>query len=160
MKNNQKRRKHLYFILSAATMLVFIAAVLWVSNNRFNDPLNKYQEAYGYSLKDIDVHYIDRLYISNFQDPQEEYVVSVEGNIEGTLFDLNDYHDGIDEESMNLINLIHKSIISQDKEPLFEISDNVSYKSRMIINTLDHEDKMILVFNTENEEYYIVVVHI
>ena len=70
-------------------MLVFIAAVLWVSNNRFNDPLNKYQEAYGYSLKDIDVHYIDRLYISNFQDPQEEYVVSVEGNIEGTLFDLN-----------------------------------------------------------------------
>lgn len=144
----------------SAAILIFIAAVLWIFNNRFNDPLNEYSEAYGYTLKDVDIHYIDRLYISNFQDPQEEYVVTVEGNIEGTIFDLNDYHDGIDEESMNLINLIHKSIISQDKEPLFKIDDNASYKSGMIINTVDHEDKMILVFNTESEEYYIVVVHI
>ncbi|MBR0418198.1 MAG: hypothetical protein IJI66_03415 [Erysipelotrichaceae bacterium] len=122
--------------------------------------MNKYQEAYGYSITDVDFFYVDRLYISHFQDPEEEYIVTVKGNTEGTLFDLNDYHDGIEEESTNLINLIHNSIISQDKEPLFEIGEVISYQSRMIINKTNHLDKMILIFNEESEEYYIVVVHI
>ena len=115
--------------------------------------LNQFQKQFQFSLEGLNITCTDYLWIPAFQDPSGEYIVTVENDVSGTVFDTNLMEDGISEEVWSIIQLQEKTTVYEGKEPIIELDSGGSYKSRMLISK--YEDRLIIVYDILMDQYYV-----
>ena len=115
--------------------------------------LNQFQKQFQFSLEGLNITCTDYLWIPAFQDPSGEYIVTVENDVSGTVFDTYLMEDGISEEVWSIIQLQEKDTVYEGKEPIIELDSGGSYKSRMLISK--YEDRLIIVYDILMNQYYV-----
>lgn len=115
--------------------------------------LYQFQKQFQFSLEGLNITCTDYLWIPAFQDPSGEYIVTVENDVSGTVFDTYLMEDGISEEVWSIIQLQEKNTVYEGKEPIIELDSGGSYKSRMLISK--YEDRLIIVYDILMNQYYL-----
>ena len=150
--DDQRRARLALICLFVAIVLIVIIQFVYVSSQ---SPLERLQRVFDYSLDGIEVSVEDSYIDTAFMDGWRVYVVSVNGNREGTLFDEQQMTDGIPEHQQQVINQRNEEIINRGKVPLFTIIPDHDYKTLRLL-AIEAKSELYVIKDMETDLFYVI----
>ena len=117
--------------------------------------ISKYQEDFGFSLKNLQTETVQYERRDAFQDPWTAYAVRLVGQIEGSDFDPADMTEGLSDRAESTIQMVNTDLKAEGKEAFFPIQKDGRYRTR----TWMKKDQgaylfFIVVYDQDSDLYY------